>query len=249
VRHRLHLTRTSRRSPSVPVEGAPRPPLFGPTPDRAIGRGILGSDHPLVRAAELLRGLSRQWVATAVVLVAAGIGALAGFAWARALLLGTCVVLLVLSWLVMAIRRRLRDSALALIRRGYDHLPVPAIERERDRLRSRRARHALAQTFADVVDDVSCPPKLQMRGSAPLYRRRIVKQAIEEMQAVAGALQSETVSTRGLARAENLITDGASSLYGDDSAALRAELHRINDHLAVHDGSPPIPCEVSKQEP
>jgi hypothetical protein len=44
-------------------------------------------------------------------------------------------------------------------------------------------------------------------------------------------LQSNQASAVGLARAEHLITDGASPFYGPDDHALREELHRIRDLL------------------
>jgi hypothetical protein len=52
----------------------------------------------------------------------------------------------------------------------------------------------------------------------------------------------------GLARAEQLITDGQSPLYGDDEVALRQELDRIRFLLASREqwGSLPIAGRVPR---
>ncbi|MGB0093750.1 MAG: hypothetical protein WBP81_14620 [Solirubrobacteraceae bacterium] len=69
------------------------------------------------------------------------------------------------------------------------------------------------------------------RGARPLFHPRTVAAILEDLLAVARALEAEGVSAQGVARAERVFTDGASPLYGHDVIALHAELRRVHHDL------------------
>lgn len=62
------------------------------------GVALLGSEHPLVRAAELLQNLSRQSLPVAAVLVGGLLAALEGNPWAIPLTIAAGWVLAVVGW-------------------------------------------------------------------------------------------------------------------------------------------------------
>jgi hypothetical protein len=123
---------------------APRARSARPRPAIAV----LGSGHPLARAAEALNGVVRQWLAVAAILVGAIIDLIVGRAWAATLAASATVVLLGLTAIATACRLSQRDRALALILEGRGSLPVAAVQRQRRRLLDPRTRTTLARNLA-----------------------------------------------------------------------------------------------------
>ena len=140
-------------------------------------------------------------------------------------------MLSILTLLIAGFRQCKHDHAIDLILKGYQNVPIAAIQDQRRRLLSTRTR-ALASpaSFEEMIDQVQNWPTLQP-GGTPLFHPRTVAGAIEDLLAVARALESEVVSAQGVARAERAFTDGASPLYGHDVIALHAELRRVHHDL------------------
>lgn len=218
-----------------------------PSSSDALGAALLGSDHPLVRASELLQSVLRQWVLVAAVFLGAAAAGIAGEAWAWPLILGAGIVFSVLTLLIAGFRQCKHDQAIDLILKGYQNVPIEAIQDQRRRLLSTRTRSSLARHFEEMIDQVQKRPTLLPREARPLFHPRTVAGAIEDLLAVARALESNVVSAAGVARAERMITDGASPLYGHDVIALHAELRRVHHDLLTEKAPSVIGLDPSRQ--
>ena len=197
----------------------------------ALAAALLGPEHPLVQASDLLQRIARQCVVVAAVLVAAIAACVAGYGWAWTLILGAGVVLSILALLAVGFQQCKHDHAIDLILKGYQNFPIAAVQDQRRRLLSARTRLRLARSLIQTVNEVSQRPRWQARGRTPLFHPETIAETIDELLEVEHALSTDEVSAQGIARAERLITDGASPFYGHDSIALRAELHRIRHDL------------------
>jgi hypothetical protein len=213
-----------RRLPSI----AARPDPAAPPDDTAI----LGRGHPLVRVVDAVQVAIRQWTVAAVILLGSGVALVDGRTWGAPLAVAAAIVLAILTIVVLSLRQRRRDLAIDLIIDGREDIPIPAVRHEYERLTSKRTRQALTRTFEGIVEDVTRPPRLQLRGSQPLYHRTVVARASPELQSIAGLLKIDASSARGIARAERVITGATSPLYGCDPRALREELRHVIDLLS-----------------
>ena len=190
------------------------------------GVALLGSEHPLVRAAELLQNLSRQSLPVAAVLVGGLLAALEGNRWAIPLTIAAGWVLAVVGLVAIGLRQSKRRSAINLILAGREFLSIPDVQHQHQRLLSHRNRAALAQSFAEIVGLV-VNPNLLTRNASPLFHVSVISPAVNEMREIIRLLQDDRGSARGIARAERLIEEATSALYGHSSDALRSELWLI----------------------
>lgn len=128
-----------------------------------------------------------------------------------------------------------------LIAQGRGALPLEAVVRERQRLLDPVHRERLARSLDVIRTEVGRPPG-ECHQIRPLYSVPVVGAVSSELGQAARLVRNDG-GLRGLARAEQLITDGHSPLYGDDEVILRQELGRIRFLLASRDewGSLPIP--------
>lgn len=189
--------------------------------------GLLGPAHPLIRATEAVAVGAKQWLACAAVLAGAIIARLENHPWATALALSAGIVLLTVTILVAALVQRLRDRATELIAEGRETLPIAIVQRQRQRLLTRRRRRILAGTLDMMVRQATTPPKIRTIGARPLFDPRTIANVSAELRGVIGLLREEHVRARGVAVADGLITDGGSALYADDEKRLHEELQRI----------------------
>ena len=190
------------------------------------GVALLGSEHPLVRAAELLQNLTRQSLPVAAVLVGGVLAVLAGNPWAIPLTIAAGWVLAMLGLVAIGLRQTKRRSAINLILAGREFLSIPDVQQQRQRLLSHRNRAALARTFEEIVGLV-VKPNLHTSDASPLLHVPVISPAVNEMREVIRLLQDDRGSARGIARAERLIEEATSALYGLNSDALRSELWLI----------------------
>lgn len=204
----------------------------GPAP-RPTAAAILGPAHPLVRDLERLAVVVRQSLAVGVVLAASLCAAIGTTARAWALAMSSAVVLLALAAAAAVLRGRQRADALQLVREGRERLPVAAVEHERRRLEDARTRLRLADSLEEMIRIVVTPPQRDPRPAVPIFHRSMVGEAVQDLQRTATLLRSPTAPARGVALAESLVTNGLSPLYGDDVAALREELRRVQYLLTV----------------
>ena len=192
---------------------------------------MLGSAHPFVRAAATLRSVEQQAGAVAAVLAIGAVARIADVTWSWPLICAAGIVLVGLVIILAAVRRCVRDEAINLLLTGYEDAPIAAVQNERRRLVSRRTRRALGRTYTTIAREAGPGAGLVVASARPLFQRRIVRGVINELVAIGQALERDDVAAPAVARAERLITDGTSNLYGSDQRSLKLELQRILNHL------------------
>jgi hypothetical protein len=199
---------------------------------RAVGAAVLGPDHPLVRAIGAFQTVTWQLSCVAAVLIGSGIADLEGSSWAAAAAIGAGATLVLLTVVAAALRQRMRDRAVDVILAGGEHVTVAAVRRERERLLSARTRGGLAARFEEMVELSARPRVPRLPSTLPLYRLGVVARVRPELLALVRLLEADAVSARGVARAERVISDCMSPLYGRDGQPLREELRRVIRLLA-----------------
>jgi hypothetical protein len=186
---------------------------------------VLGPDHPLAGVQDALTAVACQSLAIVCLLAASLIALAYGARWAPGIAASAGLVLLVLGAVGALLRQRRRDHVLALIAEGREELQLEAVERERSRLLDRRTRTRLAASFDSLVEEAARPPVVP---GPPLFDRAVVGSVADELYELAALLRDEPSSSRGVALARCLLSDGvASPLYRANVTELREELRRI----------------------
>jgi hypothetical protein len=116
---------------------------------------------------------------------------------------------------------------------GHENMPISVVQSERSRLMSLRTRRGLAANFEEMIELSTHPQKLQPRGARPLYHVTVVAAVTAELTEIVRLLRTEPTAARGVARAERVIADGTSPLYGLNYDALRSELRRVISQLSA----------------
>jgi hypothetical protein len=188
---------------------------------------LLGPDHPLSRTSGEFDALVHQIAAVATVL-AGSVGAL-GFGVSRAapLVIGATIVLLCLLAVTWPAWDRRRRAARDVVLEGREVLPIAVVQRERARLLEERTRGYVARSLERVLQHVTRRPTPVPASVRPLFDVGTVATVVEDLQAIIALLRSETPQARGVALAEQLLTEGFSPLYGENALALRDELRRV----------------------
>ncbi len=212
----------------------------------AGARRVLGPDHPFVRVAAQRSVATERCLAVSMVLAIGVYGLIHDLSIGAPLTVTAATVLATLIVRVGALVESSNRHALDLIAGGRGQLPVEAVVRARRRLLDPADRARLARALDVIRAEVERPPGA-CHSFRPLYSVPVVRAVSSELGEVA-RLVREDGGLRGLARAERLVTDGRSPLYGDVELALREELGRIRFLLASWDvdrapewGSLPIP--------
>jgi hypothetical protein len=203
-----------------------RPSRRGPSPQE-----VLGADHPLARALDLVGVLRRQVAVTSLAVAASAVGLLVRVDWAlTAVVVGLVVELVLVLGLAIAVsdaRERARD----LVIEGVE-VEVPAVVRQRRRLLSERQRHVLASSLEDLV---RCSERADRDTGRLLsvYDPSLIRRGGPELLGLASELRSASLGVGGVARIERLLTSGSSPLFGSQIDELRAELAGIRNETAV----------------
>jgi hypothetical protein len=204
--------------------------LLGERTARSAGI-VLGRGHPLARGIDAVGCVSKQWLACAALMAGALIARIEGDARAGAVALSAGLVLLALTVVVLALRRRVRDEAMDLIAEGHEALPIAVVQRQRQRLLSPRTRDTLARTLEMMLRQALRPPKIMTRGARPLFSVLVIASVAPDLRALISVLGTENAGARGVGLLERLITHGDSPLYGHEAAVLREELRRVRSAL------------------
>jgi hypothetical protein len=154
------------------------------------------------------------------------------YGWALPLICSAALTLVVLTLLLEVYRQRERDCAIDLILDGRGSIAIAAVQRERRRLTSERARQGLARTLEDTLHEAVKPRALRARITAIPVDPTVVSTAASEIVEVISWLRFPGASARGVARAERLVENALSPLYGRDADALREELRAVRHLLA-----------------
>jgi hypothetical protein len=188
---------------------------------------LLGTEHPFTRADDTLAVFRRQAGAVGLVLLAGIAALIAGFGQAVTFLIGSAVVLLVLTVLAGEQWDRRRFAARQLVLDGREGLPLAPVQRERRRLLEARTRHYVARSFERVLQHVTRRPAPVPPSVRPLFDVGTVASVTEDLREIVRLLHAGVAHARGVALAERLLTEGISPLYGYDAIALRDELRRV----------------------
>jgi hypothetical protein len=191
--------------------------------DLSLAERLLGPGDPFVRvlrrhadAMLQLRVAAGELAASAATVLAIGRHALP-FVFAS----GVAVLVVLVRAAARSLERR--DAVWSLIAARGGELPLRVVRRECDRLLAGEERERLARSFEALGDpgaglacraDLAVPPS-----EVPAVRADLLR--------VAALLRHESSSVRGVAAAQQLIADGASSLFGRDAELLRQDLGRV----------------------
>jgi hypothetical protein len=192
---------------------------FGDTTAAAL---LLGREHPLTTALRDIATTTRQLVAVATVGVAGLLASAAGGGFGAAVALAAAGVGIILGVRLSMARDRARKRARDAIIAGDQHVPIPLLRRQRDRLLKREVRELLACTY----DDLARRAEPAANGLPPLAIAQRSALA-HDLRGVARLLRDPRVDAAGVARAEQLLENRNSPLYGADIAALCGALRRI----------------------
>ena len=220
---RLHLT--TRRQLAEPR--LPRQPPRSPAE-------LLGPNHPFARGDRLQRDLRRQSVVTAAALAVGASAYAGGRGWGLPLLIAAGIVELGLGLALVLQGGLQRERVRELIIAGRDDLPLPRLQRERRRLLRPRQTRSLARALDELVRAAERWPRL-VPSSRPVFDPRLVRAAGPQLHRIATRLREPSVSVRAVARVEQLLTSGASPLYGRELEELRSELRLIEADLDSND--------------
>lgn len=187
-------------------------------------------DDPLTRVTAQISAAAHRCLAVSVVLALGVLALLYEQAIGAPLTVTAATLLAAMLIRVGALSASRNRQALELIARGRGQLPVTAVARARRRLLDPSERERLASTLEVIRAEVERP----CRPCRSLYRVPVVRAVSSELGEVA-RLVREDGGLRGLASAEQLITDGRSPLYGDAELLLRQELGRIRFLLGSRD--------------
>lgn len=201
------------------------------TPQQQIDElDVLGRHHAFVRATAQLTVAVERCVAVLIVLTIGTLAVLDGLALGIPLTISSATVLAGLLVNVGASVATRHQRALELIADGRGDLPLRAIVRARKRLLDPTEVERLARSLDLLRAEVE-PSSVRRRPMRPVYCVRVIRALAFELGEVARLVRTGG-GLRGLARTEQLITDGTSPLYGSDEEALRQELGRIRFLLA-----------------
>jgi hypothetical protein len=189
-------------------------------------RELLGSSHPLTRAARRVETACAQLLCGLAIL--AGIVVFAHGAARDVEIAASAAACALLGIAAAGAWWGRRERALELIIAGDEGLPLSELEPLRRRLRDGRRRARLAASLERCLRAAEewdrTLPRLR-----PVANVRLLLEHESIVREIASLLRSEAVAcARGVALCEWLLSDGvASPLYCDDGDALRRELGRI----------------------
>jgi hypothetical protein len=201
---------------------------------RQSAAAVLGASHPLVRTIEALAAAGAQALGVAALLVAGVIAAASGAAWGMAVAASAAVVLVFVAMAAALLLQQRRDDVIALIAGGDGDVPLPVVERERQRLLNQRMRTALGETLEALIDEAVKPPAVPAR---PLFDPTVVARVAPELHELGELPRADPGDARAVALVWRLVCDGATSpLYRGNAGELRTELARIRFVLLAKRG-------------
>jgi hypothetical protein len=187
---------------------------------------LLGSDHPLVRAADRFSLRVQQSLIVAALLSGSSIALVEGLSAALSFVVAAAVVLAAFVCGAVVAAWAKRERALDLIIEGRGYFPLDVINRERRRLLDPNHRDALARSLDGMRVEAENP--VHRRPLAPpVFSARAIAAVASDLTDIARLLCDDHASPRGVAMARRLLFDGTSPLDGEDVGLLREELHRI----------------------
>jgi hypothetical protein len=193
---------------------------------------VLARNHPLLRVVRRQLVVRRHAAAVGSLLAGSALVSSTGAPLARSLALAAGIVFAVLMALALALRHATRQEAARLIAAGNEHLPLAVVQRERRRLLKASTRERLASRFEYYVSSAAKPSRLPLPASRPFVDLLEARAVSGELLQIAALVRREEDRACGVARAEQLLSQGFLITYGGNVAVLRDELHAVIDFLA-----------------
>jgi hypothetical protein len=158
-----------------------------------------------------------------------------GVSAAVALMVAAAVTQLLLAARAVVLIESRRRHVLDVISEGRADLPIVAVGRVGVQLGSERHRRRLTQSVDSLLDaavgsfDVVTTPWRFARAD-------LVAGVRDELIQIRALLEGQAAGLAGMAMVERLLTDGTSSLHGDDPRVVREDLRRVRFLLAASRG-------------
>jgi hypothetical protein len=201
--------------------------LGGVVGDRCAAKTLLGEHHPLVDVLCRIQTVVEQSLVGAATLASSLLAWWAGEPVGPSLATAAAALQIALGCRLALLIQRRRDVCASMIIGGGERLPLTVIEFERDRLASLRLRVRLARSIEDLAEAAD-RLHVRPRGPRPIFDVNVVRPLAPQLHELARVLRTDAASVRGVALTEQLMTSGASVLYGADREALRRELGRAS---------------------
>ena len=195
-------------------------------PDDPSAAALLGSDHPLVRAADRFSMRVQQSLTVGALVLGSAIALIQGVSAALSLAVAAVAVLPVFGCGAAVAAWSKRGRALELIIDGRGDLPLEIVRRERRRLLDPNHRAALGRSLVGIRAEAENPVHRPQFGP-PMFIARAIAAVASDITDIATLLGDNQVGLRGVAMTRRLLFDGTSPLYGEDVRLLQEELHRI----------------------
>ncbi len=190
-------------------------------------REVLGAEHPLARAADLVQTFERQaGVVLAVILLSAGATAV-GMPVALTVLSAALAVELLLAVALGLARQTRAERAWDVIVAGGAGLGVAEVACERERLSGAGRRAELAATLGRALDAAERWHQIPI-ACRPPEGVRVLRRFGPQVRVIVDHLGSGRADVRGIALLARFLVGGyGSPLYAGDPEAVRRELARI----------------------
>jgi hypothetical protein len=200
-----------------------------PDPEPAA---LLGAGHPLVRDLEQLATAVNQLLVVAGVFAGSVVAWLEGFLAAVSLIAAAAPTGLLFTCRLAVLVESRRANVLELISEGRADLPISAVQQMCARIGRATHRQRLARSVNALLEskvqrwDLVVSPWRSLSAD-------VVAPILHELMEISALLRDDEAGLQGIAMMERLLTDGTSSLHGDDAQLLGEDLRRARFLLAM----------------
>ncbi len=190
-------------------------------------RLVLGPDHPLARATDLVRTFEKQAGVVLAAIALSASGTLVGMPTAPTALSAALVVEFALAAALLFAREVRAERAWDVIVCGGERLDVREVAREREWLSDPKCREQLGRSLERALDAAERWHEILVAARPP-EGVRVLKRFAPEIRQIVAQVRNEQADVRGIALLARFLAGGyGSPLYSGDAEALRCELARI----------------------
>lgn len=201
-------------------------------------RHVLGPDHPLARATDLVRTFENQAGVVLAVIVMSAVGTAVALPVAPTVLPAALVVEFALAAALVFAREVLAERAWDIIVCESEGPSVREVLHERERLSDPRRREQLSRSLERALDSAERWHEILI-ASRPPEGVRLLSRFAPEIRLIVAQVRDGPADLRGIALLARLLTGGyGASLYSGDAEALRCELERITYLLRCPSSGP-----------
>jgi hypothetical protein len=190
-------------------------------------RQVLGPDHPLARATDLVRTFEKQAGIVLAVIAASAAATAAALPVALTVLSAALVVEFALVMALQFAREVRAERAWEVLIAGGEGLDVAEVAHERARLSDPRRCEQLAATLAQALDSAERWHQILV-ASRPPEGVRVLRRFAPQVRAIVAQIRDQHADVRRIALLARFLAGGyGSPLYSGDAEAVAHELARI----------------------